>query len=63
MRYCGSVTDQSWTRAVLRLDPFSRRGYMNKMLASKDVDGDYDYIFALKRFPRIFTDEYNNKEK
>ena len=61
-RYVGSVTDQSWTRAVLRLDAKSRLPYLNKMLHSRTSDEDFDYIFLLNRCPRIYLDEYNKGE-
>ena len=57
MRYVGSVTDQSWTRAVMRIDAKSRLPYLNKMLHNSIGDEDFDYIFSLNRFPRVFDDE------
>lgn len=63
MRYVGSVTDQSWTKAVLRLDAKSRIPYLNKMLNSRIGDEDFDFVFSIKRLPRIFTDEYNQTTK
>jgi len=61
MRYVGSVTDHSWTRAVLRLDAKSRLPYLNKMLHNSIGDEDFDYIFSLNRCPRIYLDEYNTR--
>ena len=61
-RYVGSVTDQSWTKAVLRLDAKERLPYMGSVFYSRIGDEDFDYIFSLNRCPRIYLDEYN-KEK
>jgi hypothetical protein len=62
MRYVGSITDEHWTRAVLRLDPIIRKGYMNKMLENRSNDEDFEFIFSLNRLPRIYLDEHTTKE-
>lgn len=63
MRYVGSVTDQSWTRAVLRLNTLERKHYLNQVSATKVHDEAFNFIYGLKRLPRIFTDEYNQQTK
>lgn len=56
-RYLGTVTDKSWTQSVLRLSWEDRKNYIKTKLDKKLEEG-FDFIFSLRRLPRIYTDEY-----
>lgn len=63
MRYVGSVTDQSWTRAVMRLNTLKHKHYLNQVASTKVHDEAFTFIYGLKRMPRIYIDEYNQTTK
>jgi len=56
MRYCGTVTDPVWYRAVF-CQPIPSQYLLEKTPCQEEVDKAFDIIFGLNRQPRVYSDE------
>jgi len=62
MKYVGSVTDYSWIRSIFQLPPERRREFIGIGKSNWKLDEGLDFIYSLKRLPRVYLDEYNNRK-